>query len=207
MFFRVLSWLIFFKKEVYIVVVSRKERRERSEVALRIERRYEMHRRRNLAQARAGKLKFIIVLDNLKISFNMGKIFRSADAFGAREVHLVGNHFFDPGPSRGSFKKVPVKYFADFQQSYDYLQERDYTMFTMEPEGSTFLHHAILPEKSAFIMGNEEFGISFTRDDFPGVDSLAIAQHGMVESLNVSVAASVVMYEYFRQHELPEFRL
>lgn len=181
-------------------MVSWKERRESQEIKKRAAQRYEKHRRCNLYQARPGKLKFIVVLDNLRASFNIGKIFRSADAFGACEVHLVGNHFFDPAPAMGSFKKVATKYFDNFRQSYENLQERGYNMFTLEPGESILLHEAVLPEKSAFIMGHEEFGLSFSRQDYQGVASLTIAQHGKVQSLNVSIAASVVMYEYFRQH-------
>ena len=49
------------------------------------------------------------------------------------------------------------------------------------------------------MLGHEEFGFSFNRQDYPDLRSLAIPQTGSVQSLNVSVAASVVMYEYARQ--------
>ncbi|HFQ90627.1 MAG TPA: hypothetical protein ENK27_11190, partial [Desulfobulbus sp.] len=45
--------------------------------------------RRNMVSARPGIHSCILVLDGLKPDFNIGKIFRSADAFGAREIHLV----------------------------------------------------------------------------------------------------------------------
>jgi tRNA G18 (ribose-2'-O)-methylase SpoU len=166
----------------------------------RTEKRYEDHRRRNQVEAKPGALKFVVVLDNLKASFNIGKIFRSADAFGAAEVHLVGNHFFDPGPAKGSFKKVPARFHENFSQCYADLSARGYALFALEPEKGTPLHKTRLPERSAFIMGHEEFGISFDPRDYPEVRAIAIAQLGMVQSLNVSVAASIVMYEYFRQH-------
>lgn len=182
-------------------MVSRQERAERTEIRKRVASRYEKHRRRNMAEAKPGGLKFIMVLDNLKATFNIGKIFRSADAFGAAEVHLVGNHFFDPGPAMGSFKKVPAKFYENFDECYTSLIERGYSLFTLEPETGISLHTAKLPEKSAFIMGHEEFGISFDVGDYPGVQTIAIEQIGQVQSLNVSIAASVVMYEYFRQHK------
>jgi tRNA G18 (ribose-2'-O)-methylase SpoU len=56
-----------------------------------------------------------------------------------------------------------------------------------------------LPHKSAFILGHEEFGCSFVPDDYPQMQTLTIPQFGSVQSLNVSIAASVVMYEYVRQ--------
>ena len=57
-----------------------------------------------------------------------------------------------------------------------------------------------LPEKSAFIFGHEEFGISFNKHDYKDIGALQIPQCGRSQSLNVSVAASIVMYEYIRQH-------
>lgn len=181
-------------------MVTRQERTERKEIRLKTARRYEEHRRRNLVEAKPGDLDFIIVLDNLKTSFNIGKIFRSADAFGAAEVHLLGNHFFDPGPAMGSFKKVPVKFYENFAQSYQALMERGYSLFTLEPETGASLHTIKLPQKSAFVFGHEEYGLSFDTGDYPEVGTIAIEQIGQVQSLNVSVAASIVMYEYFRQY-------
>lgn len=148
-----------------------------------------------------GPFDYIIVLDNLKPDFNIGKIFRSADALGAREIHLIGTDFFNPAPAKGSFKWVPARFFNHFLSCYRDLVERGYTLFVLEPENSELLHQQELPAKSAFIFGHEEFGISFNKELYPGIAPLGIAQFGKVQSLNVSTAASLVMYEYMRQHE------
>ena len=66
-------------------------------------RRFRKQKRINM-MASPGRHEFIIVLDHLKPAFNIGKIFRSADAFGAAEVHLIATIFFDPAPAKGSFK-------------------------------------------------------------------------------------------------------
>ncbi|MFO7593918.1 MAG: TrmH family RNA methyltransferase, partial [Pseudomonadota bacterium] len=75
--------------------------------------RYEKHRRRNLL-AKPGEQPFVVVLDHLKAGFNVPKIFRSAEAFGAHEVHLIGIGPFDPAPAKGAFKKVPARFHEDF---------------------------------------------------------------------------------------------
>jgi len=181
-------------------MTSRHLRKLRIKERFVAEKRYEKHRRQNLVRSVPGDLDFIVVLDNLKASFNVGKIFRSADAFGAREVHLVGTKFFDPTPAMGSFKWVPAVFHDTFDSCYANLIERGYQLCVLEPEDGEYLHEAQLPEKLAFVMGHEQFGISFDTSDYEGVKSLKIKQLGMVESLNVSVAASIVMYEYFRQH-------
>lgn len=161
--------------------------------------RYEKHRRRNLF-AEPGVYPFVIVLDHLKAGFNVAKIFRSAEAFGAREVHLVGIGPFDPAPAKGAFKNVPARFHQDFASCYRVLLEQGYTLFVLEPGCEHSLSRSVLPEKSAFIFGHEEMGVSFNRENFSAVECLAIEQFGQVQSLNVSVAASIVMYEYVRQH-------
>lgn len=164
--------------------------------------RYQKERNRNLL-AKPGAHDFVVVLDGLKSGYNVPKIFRSAEAFGAAAVHLVGIGPFDPAPAKGSFRKVPARFHETFAACRDELLEAGYTLFVLDPEGGEGLCRAELPEKSAFVFGNEEFGFSFDPADHPELRTLAIPQFGQVQSLNVSVAASVVMYEYVRRHQAP----
>ncbi len=160
--------------------------------------RYEKQRRHNLL-ACPGVHDFIIVLDHLKACFNVPKIFRSAEIFGAREVHLIGIGPFDPAPSKGGFKNIPARFFDDFTDCYSDLRQRGYSLFTLEANSGESLMTAELPGKSAFIFGHEEMGISFDPGAYEGIRPLSIPQFGQIESLNVSVAASIVMYEYVRR--------
>ena len=175
--------------------IRRHLRRERQSAI----RRFRKQKRLN-SMASPGRHDFIVVLDHLKPAFNIGKIFRSADAFGAAEVHVVATNFFDPAPAKGSFKWVPAKFHVDFKSCYEELIRRHYTLFMMEAADGEALAYIKLPAKSAFIFGNEEFGHSFNKDDYNAIKSLKIPQFGRVESLNVSIAASIVMYEYVRQN-------
>lgn len=161
-------------------------------------RQFRRHRNKNRL-AVPGIHKCIIVLDGLKPTFNIGKIFRSAEAFGCHEVHLIGTDFFDPAPARGAFKHVPAKFHTRFISCYAELLERGYTPFILEPGQGAPVMDVDLPEKSAFVFGHEEFGISFEPDLFPQVERLTIPQYGRCQSLNVSVAASIILYEYTRQ--------
>jgi tRNA G18 (ribose-2'-O)-methylase SpoU len=178
-------------------------------MGLRKDRRLEMGRnlaikrfrnqlRRN-ALASPGQNDFIIVLDHLKPRYNIGKIFRSADAFGAREVNLIGINFFDPAPAMGSFKWVPAKFFDDFDTCFKLLEALEYHTFVCDPSADVSLAQVVLPKRSAFVFGHEEYGFSFDPLEYAGISSLAIPQYGKVQSLNVSVAASLTMYEYIRQ--------
>ncbi|MEZ4753578.1 MAG: TrmH family RNA methyltransferase [Bdellovibrionota bacterium] len=169
----------------------------------RAEKRFERHKRVNLL-ASPGKHQSILILDNLKPDYNIGKIFRSADAFGVKELHLIGVDYFDPSPAVGSFKWVPAKFQNSFDDVYFDLDNRGWTLFALEPYGGELITNGNLPEKSAFILGHEQFGLSFKISDYPKIRPLTIPQFGKVQSLNVSVAASIVLYEYARQFGSPE---
>ena len=162
--------------------------------------RYTKERRRNLL-AKPGKHQFMLVLDRLKPSYNVAKIFRSAEAFGARAVHLIDIGPFDPAPAKGSLRKVPATFHEHFSTCYHGLTEKGYTFFVLKPEGSVLLGEQSLPAKTVFVLGHEEFGQSFDNNDYSGLQILRIPQCGDVQSLNVSIAASVAMYEYVRQHQ------
>ena len=163
--------------------------------------RYERERQRNVAAA-PGSLPMVVVLDGLKAGFNVPKIFRSGEAFGVHEIHLVNIGPFDPAPAKGAFRKVPTRLHDQFRGAYDDLTARGYTLFALDPEADESLPEASLPEKSAFVFGHEEYGLSFDPADYPDLRTLSIPHAGPVQSLNVSVAASIVMYEYTRRTTL-----
>jgi len=162
-------------------------------------RRFRRQRNKNYL-AEPGVHDCVIVLDHLKPTYNIGKIFRSADAFGAREIHLVGIDFFDPAPGMGAFKWVPAVFHNNFFSCYTHLVNKGYVPFILEPDKGDAVTETNLPLKSAFIFGHEEYGISFEPDLYPGIHRLTIPQFGKSQSLNVSVAASIMLYEYTRQH-------
>ena len=161
--------------------------------------RYAKERQRNVLST-PGAQDFILILDHLKAGFNVPKIFRSAEAFGAREVHLINIAPFDPAPAKGSFRKVPARFHDSFQACFDALSAQGYRFFAMDGKCRQHSSDIALPQKSAFILGNEELGLRFTAEDYPEVNCLAIPLLGNTESLNVSVAASIIMYEYNRQY-------
>ncbi|MCF7988936.1 MAG: hypothetical protein K9M02_00685 [Thiohalocapsa sp.] len=160
--------------------------------------RYERHRRANLL-ARPGVHGLVIVLDHLKAGFNVAKIFRSAEAFGARGVHLIGIPPFDPAPAKGGFKAVPARWFDSFAESHRSLMSADYRIYRFSADAENDLADERFADRSAFVLGHEELGCSFAAHDYPGMTALRIPQFGHIQSLNVSVAAAIAMYEYVRQ--------
>lgn len=180
---------------------ARTRRTARAQAMLRFER-----QRRLNALAQPGPRSLVVVLDHLKPSFNIGKIFRSAHAFGVREIHLIGIDWFDPAPAKGAFKRVPARFFDDFEQSRALLAAHDYRIHLLDPDAEQPLACCSLPRRSAFVVGHEEFGLSFDATLYPDLARVRIAQVGPVESLNVSVAASIAMYEFVRLDAIPPER-
>jgi len=180
--------------------LTRSQRRaERLERSKQIEQRYHKNRQRNV-MATPGHYPFSLVLDNLKSGYNVPKIFRSVQAFSGAAVHLVNIGVFDPAPAKGAFRKVPARFHERFEQAHDSLREEGYTLYALTTDGAEQLPGARLARKSAFIIGHEELGLSFDPAHFPDIHTLAIPLPGEMESLNASIAASIVMYEYLRQH-------
>lgn len=176
----------------------RKFKREKRELREQALLRYAKEKQRNLL-AKPGAKSFVIVLDNLKSSFNVPKIFRSAEAFGCHAIHLVNIAPFDPSPAKGTFRKVPAVFHEHFDSCFESLSADGYTLFALEAGEHNSLTSVELPEKSAFVLGNEGLGLTFDKARYPAMKSLSIPHFGVTESLNVSVAASIVMYEYIRQ--------
>jgi tRNA G18 (ribose-2'-O)-methylase SpoU len=160
---------------------------------------FERYRLMNKIMASPGPFPFVMILDHLKIDFNIGKIIRSAEAFGAHAVDVVGTSFFDPRPAKGCLKRVPWTMLKHFQESYNKWDNLDYTFFALDSQAKEELKDIDFPSKSAFILGHEGIGVTFKKELYPKIKFIKIPQFGKVDSLNVSVAASIVMYEYIRR--------
>jgi len=157
--------------------------------------RYERQRRVNL-RARPGPMPVALVLERLRPDFNVPKIFRSAQAFGAHSVHLVDIGPFDPAPGKGAFKHVPARFHADFGSCRDALLEDGFGLVALDPYADVALPAAELPERCAFILGHEGEGLSTTVLADVAVARVAIPRFGPLDSLNVAVAASIALYEF-----------
>lgn len=164
--------------------------------------RYQKQRRQN-ALAEPGPHSVVLVLDGLRADFNVAKIFRSAEGFGAHAVHLIGIGPFDPAPSKGGFRHVPAHFHDDFAACAQALRAEGFELVGLDPLAETCVGDAALPERCAFVLGHEAYGLSDAAREDDDVGLLRIPQWGQVESLNVAVAASLALYEYTRQHGQP----
>lgn len=108
-----------------------------------------------------GPFPYVLVLDRLKASYNVAKVLRTANVLGAREVHLVGIGMFDPSPAKGGLRHTRTRSFERIEDSLAVLRSEGYAMYALHVSGEAVLGHVELPERCAFIMGHEEWGLSF----------------------------------------------
>ncbi len=154
-----------------------------------------------------------VVLENVTDAHNIGAVFRSADSVGIAEVYILNTdaHLqtkyvkIGKRTSMGAGKWVDAHYFTDAEACFEKLKSKyGKVLGAMLGEGVSDFHHLDLTESVALFFGNEHRGISTVSE--PLLDGkFIIPQVGMAESLNVSVACAVTLYEAFRQRNAKGF--
>jgi tRNA G18 (ribose-2'-O)-methylase SpoU len=153
----------------------------------------------------SDKKPLVVVMDNIRSMHNVGSVFRTADAFLISGICLCG---FTPQPPHrdihktalGATDSVDWLYYENTSDAVLALKERGFKVLAIEQtEGSIMLdayEHKHIP--TAFVFGNEVDGVS---DEVIQVCDgvIEIPQWGMKHSLNISVAAAVVLWEFVRK--------
>lgn len=166
----------------------------------------EMHRLTVEEFKEAEKLPFVVVLDDVRSLYNVGSVFRSCDAFRISAIYLCGITACPPHAeihktALGAEESVAWRYFATAEEAVRNLQTKGFFVYSIEQaEGSTKLHHLTLDrrQKYAVVLGNEVKGVHQSVVDLSD-GCLEIPQWGTKHSLNVSVAAGMVVWEFAKQ--------
>lgn len=150
------------------------------------------------------KLPLVVVLDNVRSMHNVGSVFRTADAFLIEQIILCG---YTPQPPHrdihktalGATETVAWEYAADTVTAVEALKTRGYQVMAVEQTSQSKLLSAVEWEGKqplAVVLGNEVEGV-----DQAVIDAchgaIEIPQAGTKHSLNISVAAGIVLYELF----------
>jgi tRNA (guanosine-2'-O-)-methyltransferase len=142
-------------------------------------------------------------MENIHDPHNVSAIFRTCDAVGIPKVNLVYN--FETFPrigkksSASAFKWVDKEKYKSVEECYTELRKCGFKIFASSlTENSKNLYDLDLTQKVAIVVGNEHRGVSDASAELAD-EVFLIPQFGMVQSLNVSVATAVVLYEAMRQ--------
>lgn len=163
--------------------------------------------RLNVEQFReADKLPLVVVLDDVRSMYNVGSVFRSSDAFRVQDIFLCGITAVPPHPeihktALGAEDTVTWRYFENTLEAVQFLKNQGYVVFSTEQvKGSIKLQDIQLDKKGkyAIILGNEVKGVKQEVVDASD-NCIEIPQFGTKHSLNVSVTAGIVIWEFAKQ--------
>ncbi|NBD74027.1 TrmH family RNA methyltransferase [Patescibacteria group bacterium] len=156
----------------------------------------------------------VVILDSVRSSHNVGSIFRTAEALGVSKLHLCGT---TPTPTdrfgraRADIAKValgaeailPWEYHESALACVARVRESGFQIVAVERDPRAVSLKAFQPPtRSAYVLGDEVRGVC--REVLDAADTiLEIPQTGKKESLNVSVAAGIVLYVFGRVQDLP----
>jgi tRNA G18 (ribose-2'-O)-methylase SpoU len=153
----------------------------------------------------AEKMPVVVVLDNIRSMHNVGSVFRTADAFLLRGIYLCG---YTPQPPHrdihktalGATETVEWKYESTTIEAVKQLKQAGYRVYAVEQvQNSIPLNRFNMNQQQpvAVVFGNEVSGVE--EEVLKLCDgSIEIPQLGMKHSLNISVAAGIVLWELVR---------
>ena len=152
------------------------------------------------------KIPVVVVLDNIRSQNNIGSVFRTADAFRLEGIFLCGITATPPHreihkTALGATESVHWEYRESTQDTVSELKEKGYRIISIEQtEGALSLDQIVFDvnQKYALILGHEVRGVEQDVVNMSDI-CLEIPQFGTKHSLNVSVAAGIVIWEVFRQ--------
>ena len=154
---------------------------------------------------RSAKTPVIAVLENIRSAYNVGSVFRTADAFLLEAIYIIG---YTAKPPHKEIKKTALgaedtvewHYFPKTKDAIDHLKSTGYFVYAVEQVKNSLSLEKISfnsNDKIAVIFGNEVSGVE--QDTIQQCDScIEIPQLGMKHSLNIATAAGVVLWEIIR---------
>lgn len=152
------------------------------------------------------ELPFLLILDGITDPRNLGAAMRSVWAAGAHAVIVPKDKTapFNPAARKtasGAASEIPLFAVTNLARVLDDLADRDIKIIGMDGEATNSIYETDLTGALAIVMGSEESGMRrLTREKCTDITKIPMAQG--VESLNVSVAAGIALFEAVRQRSL-----
>lgn len=162
----------------------------------------ELNRKSVVEFKESDKNPVVAVLENIRSAYNVGSVFRTADAFLIESIYITGYTAKPPHKeitktALGAQDSVDWKYFENTKLAIEHLKVNGYKIFAVEQVlDSILLQHIgdLTLKKVAFVFGNEVTGVD--QEIISLCDGcVEIPQFGMKHSLNISVAAGIILWE------------
>lgn len=147
-----------------------------------------------------------VVLENIHDPHNVSAIFRTCDAVGIPKVSFLYNIEKFPKVSRVSSasasKWIEIDKYSSTEECFQNLKTQGFKIYSsLCDKNAVSLYDLDLTEKIAFVLGNEHRGVSREMAELSD-KTFFIPMRGMIQSLNVSVAGAVMLYEAQRQRHI-----
>jgi 23S rRNA (guanosine2251-2'-O)-methyltransferase len=152
------------------------------------------------------KMPIVVVLENIRSAYNVGSVFRTADAFLIEAIYIIGYSAKPPHKeikktALGAEETVTWKYFKTTAEVIEELRKDKFKIYAVEQAENSYLLQQLDLKKEgkiAVVFGNEVTGVEQSTIQLCD-GCIEIPQLGMKHSLNIATAAGVVLWELLRK--------
>jgi tRNA G18 (ribose-2'-O)-methylase SpoU len=143
---------------------------------------------------------FHVAIENFQHDHNIGTVVRTANAFAARAVHIVGRRRWNRRGAMVTDRYQHLEHHPDVESLLKFAAAADLSIVAVDnTPGAERVETAALPRRAMLLFGQEGPGLSpAARAAASSV--VSIAQFGSTRSINAGVAAGIVMHAWIRQH-------
>ena len=153
-----------------------------------------------VADLDARRHPFHVAIENFEHDMNIGSVVRSANAFLAAEVHIVGNRRWNRRGAMVTERYQHVRHHESIEALVSWTREAGIPLIGIDNvEGSVPIETYDIPRECVLVFGQEGPGLS-SQAQAACVDLLAITQFGSTRSINAGAAAAVAMHAWVRRH-------
>ncbi len=147
---------------------------------------------------------FRVAIENWEHDFNIGTVVRTANAFLAHSVHIVGRRRWNRRGAMVTDKYQHVHHHPTVEELHRYAREHDLPLLGIDNlPGSTPIGEVELPRACILLFGQEGPGLSERAREVVA-NVVHIPQFGSTRSINAGVASGVAMHEWVRRHASPD---
>jgi len=146
---------------------------------------------------------FHVAIENFGHDLNIGTVVRTANAFLAAEVHIVGRRRWNRRGAMVTDRYQHVRHHADVAGLLEFAAGEGLPVIGVDNHpGAVPLETAVLPERCVLLFGQEGPGLTAEARTAAAL-TVSIAQFGSTRSINAGVAAGIAMHAWIRQHAAP----
>ncbi|HEV7647747.1 MAG TPA: RNA methyltransferase [Actinophytocola sp.] len=143
---------------------------------------------------------FHVAIENFQHDHNIGTVVRTANAFAAKAVHIVGRRRWNRRGAMVTDRYQHVEHHPDVEDLLKFAAGADLTIVGVDnTPGARRVETADLPRHALLLFGQEGPGLTAQARE-AAATTVSIAQFGSTRSINAGVAAGIVMHAWIRQH-------